>query len=297
MVHGMTCCPCLSTPRTQLILCLRSQAGDDEDDACRLKMEGDPTMWRTLMNEIAPCTGSPGSRDLPDPRSWRDNLRELRKLTGLRRKDFGDDEAHYMKAIARMVSPPGLPDGVVSLPEQFIRPPVVDAVILALQGSVSMEVASHVVLTGMGGVGKTLVASAVARDKSIRRFFSDGVLWIKDRPGDSSAERLLLQLDALARQFEEIVLARHHRQGNTAQQFVDKFDNAQRAQNFFRMWQAKRNLKCLLVVDSAWNRVGVECRNKRRIVYMEPISHTLVDTALLRLTIAAACATLRDPYA
>lgn len=214
-------------------------------------------MWRSLMNEIAPRSSSPGSRGLPDPCSWRENLRELRKLTGLRRGDFGNDEAHYMQAIARMVSPPVLPDGSASLPEQFVKPPAVDAVILALTGSaVSREAARHVVLSGMGGVGKTLIASAVVRDKSIRRFFGDGVLWINDRPGDSSTERLLLQLDALARQFEEIVLARYPRQGNTVRQFVDKFDTVRKAQDFFRMWRAKHNLKCLLVVDSAWNQVG-----------------------------------------
>ncbi|CAM9653348.1 unnamed protein product, partial [Ascophyllum nodosum] len=90
-------------------------------------------------------------------------------------------------------------------------------------------------------------------DKAIRRRFDDGVLWMTDQPGEPSTLRLLNQLNALAWQFENVVLARHHRQGIPLQYVVDKFDTPRKAQEFFLMWKRKLDLKCLLVVDSAWD--------------------------------------------
>ena len=190
---------------------------------------------------------------LPDPLVWREDVSKLMPLTGLRRKDF-ESEKPYMEAIARLVSPLRLPDVLPPLPDYFVRPPLVDDVISGLLGTVSGREPSHIVVTGMGGAGKSLIASAVARDRMVRRSFTDGVLWLNDEPGDFSEKRLLDQLNTLCnKQFQDLVLNRHIRQGRTSQYNALSFENLKDAQEYFAMWQKKFDLRCLFIVDGTWN--------------------------------------------
>lgn len=207
--------------------------------------------WRGLVAEIGDSTCNEVSTNLPNPLSWRKDIEKLGNLTGLRFKEFGSDEPSYVKAITNIVSPPRLPDTVPPLPNYFVRPAMVDDVISKLQNSTR-----HIVVTGMGGAGKTLAASAVAQSKDVRRHFCNGILWLNDKDGGYSEREFLMNLLALATQFRELVLSSFHRQGRFFQYDTPHaFKTLQEAQEHFLTLQNKNNLRCLLVVDNTWNLV------------------------------------------
>lgn len=208
------------------------------------------------MDEIGAGQRFEESTSLPDPRFWREDVKRLVPLTGLRfEKGFKGDEQSYASTVARMVSPPKLPDNLPTLPDYFVKPPLVDDVIAKLRRS--KEITRGVVVTGIGGAGKSLIASAVACDKAITRHFKDGVLWLDDNHTDDFNEQMFLgQLNVLARQFRDLVLTRRFRQGRDGLQYDDiQFEDERVARAFFPMWQKKYELQCLLVVDGVWNKV------------------------------------------
>ena len=232
-----------------LVLC--REAGDDRQIFSR-KMESSPAEWSMIMTNIASFTRGATSASLPDPLTWRDDVGELGNFTGLQRKYFGDDEAGYIKAIATFVSPPRLPDTIPPLPDHFVDRKLVQDVISALTDTAQASQPRCAVLTGLGGAGKTLIASAVAHAKAVRHFFVDGVLWLSDSPEGYREQLLLGQLNSLAKQLRSLVLSRCWRLGQTSQYDDRDFKDLRRARNFL-MWQRKYHLQCLLVLDNACN--------------------------------------------
>lgn len=233
-------------------------------------MKEDEVAWRTLMAEIGGPTrvGDAESTSPPEPRVWRYDITRLAPLTGLRRKEFGKDEESYIKAVASIVSPPRLPEAVPQLPDYFVKPQLVDDFISALLGTGIYEIkAQKVVLTGVGGAGKSLIAASIARaigaagetgissatTYDLQRRFSDGILWLNDGPGDFSKQNFLGQLNTLMEQFRQVVLSRRYRQGRTSQYDVAEFVDVGDATGYFLMWQKKFDLQCLLIVDNTWN--------------------------------------------
>ncbi len=104
--------------------------------------------------------------------------------------DFRDDGqyAARLAMLARQLSEPVAPMGklvaVPSLPPHFLRRP--DR-LRALKDAVLADLHRPVVITGsvartgihgMGGIGKSVLASTLARDHEVRRAFPDGVIWI-----------------------------------------------------------------------------------------------------------------------
>lgn len=74
---------------------------------------------------------------------------------------------------------------------------VIEAVVAVDGGAVGLTGAvSAVGLHGQGGIGKSVLAMAVARDESIRRWFPDGVYWVTV---GEKADLLAVQLELLAR--------------------------------------------------------------------------------------------------
>lgn len=132
----------------------------------------------------------------------------------------------------RLASPPRLPDSLPSS-NHFVKSPLVDEVAKELRHFSGSEAKPwDVVVTGMGGTGKSLASSAVARDKAIRRHFRDGVLWFDDNRGDFSDRWLLGQLSELAKQFRELVLVRHYQQGRELEHQGDFRDQRTRRSTF-----------------------------------------------------------------
>jgi WD40 repeat protein len=96
---------------------------------------------------------------------------------------------------------PGRLDGVPDLPPGFVALPEVDQVVDALlsAGSGAVGVAGDrrsLGLFGQGGVGKSVLAAAVARHAQARAAFPDGVFWVTL---GEHANLLSAQLDLLAR--------------------------------------------------------------------------------------------------
>lgn len=214
-----------------------------------------PETWGKFMVEVRGSTRNAESTTPPDRSHWRQDVEKLAKLTGLPFEGFKGDEPSYIATIATMVSPPTLPDTVPSLPHYFVTPTVVDHVISKLLDNGGGTNTPHAVVTGMGGSGKSLIASAVVRDKIIRRYFSDGILWLNDNAYGYTEDNFLQNLMVLAKQFQELVLRGRYWQGRVFQYESIAFNAIQDAQEYFLEWKKRHNLTCLLVVDNTWNMV------------------------------------------
>lgn len=74
------------------------------------------------------------------------------------------------------------------LPRDYVARP---ALLAAARAALLAEAAAPVVLWGMAGVGKTVLATALGRDPAVRQAFWDGVLWATLGPAPDVPERLL----------------------------------------------------------------------------------------------------------
>jgi len=105
--------------------------------------------------------------------------------------DFRDDDDYEqrLETLARQLSEPVPPMGklvsVPSLPAHFLER---EDRLRALKQSVMADLVRPQVVTGtqartgvhgMGGIGKSVLATALARDTEVRRAFPDGVIWVE----------------------------------------------------------------------------------------------------------------------
>ena len=101
------------------------------------------------------------------------------------------DSARYRESLAKLVAnlkrpeaPIGKLFAVPSLPPYFlgrqdILQRIKDAVQIDLQAPIVITGAtSRVGVQGMGGIGKSVLAAAVARNREVRRAYPDGVIWV-----------------------------------------------------------------------------------------------------------------------
>src|SRR5579872_4249106 len=106
-------------------------------------------------------------------------------------EDFRDD-SHFAQAIQnliRQLEEPIAPLGrLVAVPELPVHYRIQRERLLELRNQILADVLQPVVVTGaaakvgvqgMGGIGKSVLATALARDTEVRRAFPDGVLWIR----------------------------------------------------------------------------------------------------------------------
>ena len=136
---------------------------------------------------------SPGSRR---KRSWRRSCAWVTmplvpdELKLLHCEDFRDDAAYpaHLAQLIRILREPPAPLGkliaVPSLPAQFLSrgeglAKIRDALRADLDRPVVISGAvARVGLHGMGGIGKSVLASALAHDRKVREAFPDGIVWI-----------------------------------------------------------------------------------------------------------------------
>ena len=167
------------------------------------------------------------------------------ELSLLHCEDFRDD-AQYETALRKLVASLSQPNpklgalfAVPSLPPHFLARPdlmcrVRDALLVDLQKpQVITSADAKVGMQGMGGIGKSVLAAALARNREIRQSYPDGIVWI-------GCGQNLTRDDLLARQRD---LAKHlGGDGN--------FDSLPQGQGVLReLLQAKA---VLIVLDDVW---------------------------------------------
>jgi WD40 repeat protein len=125
-------------------------------------------------------------------------------------------------------------DGVPGLPRGFVSRPELDGlrqVVLGPDGAAGVT-GRALGMAGQGGIGKTVLAAALARDDSIRRHFPDGVFWVT--VGE--------QADLVASQ-----IALLERIGVPRPQLRSAAEGAQ------ALREALAGQQCLLVADDVWS--------------------------------------------
>lgn len=133
---------------------------------------------------------------------------------------------------------PGALINVPDLPPHFLpRPEDVAALKQAVLATTNQPVvvtgtAQKVGLQGMGGIGKSVLATALACDEEVRRMFPDGVLWLTVGQNPPALTRLQSQLAAML--------------DDTPQ----AFDDTQQGRAHLSKLFAER--ACLLIVDDVW---------------------------------------------
>jgi hypothetical protein len=172
------------------------------------------------------------------------------ELSLLHCEDFRNDrnyEAVFAKLIAGLRQPtPDLADlfAVPSLPPHFRERPelmrrVRDALLVDLQKPTITEKVALVGMLGLGGIGKTVLAAALARNRQVRQSFPDGVVWIACGQGLTDEDLLKRQRD----------VARYLGGDNT-------FDSLSQGLETLRRLLA--NKAVLLVLDDVWRAANAE---------------------------------------
>jgi WD40 repeat protein len=169
----------------------------------------------------------------------------------LHAEDFRDDtvyEQHLQNLIRQLseaIPPVGKLVAVPELPASFLAQPdrikaLRDLLLVDLQKPVVVSgAAARVGLQGMGGIGKSVLASALAHRPEVRRAFPDGVFWITlgQKPQMAELQRWV------ARELGDEALFADERSGKEC----------------LRKLLAGR--KALLVLDDVWQREHAEAFN------------------------------------
>ena len=143
-------------------------------------------------------------------------------------------------ALVAALCPGLIADGVPALPEGFVAREELEGLRLALLGSGDGVIAitgKALGLHGQGGIGKTVLATALARDASVREHFPDGIFWVTVGERGDLVElqiRLLAQLGA----------------GH------GELRSASEGLALLRAALAER--QCLLVVDDVWSAAAAQ---------------------------------------
>jgi len=160
---------------------------------------------------------------------------------------------------ANMINVPGLPPHFLPRPEDLGK--IKDLLLAESDETVVVTGASrNVGLQGMGGIGKTVMAAAVARNDEVRQAFPDGVIWIT-----LGQEPKLTQ-----------------RQSDLAESLgygTAVFNDVQQGQ--IRLSELLADKSCLIILDDVWDSEHIEAFNR-----LGPDCRMLITTRDARIIIA-----------
>ena len=157
--------------------------------------------------------------------------------------DFRDGSGYsksfetLLRQLSEPVPPMGKLIGVPSLPPHLLKQPdrlraIKDAVLADIVSPVVVSgTAARTGIHGMGGIGKSVLATVLARDHQVRRAFPDGVLWVPigKEPNLVELQRLTAKAFDNPGHFEKVGEGKAH----LTRLFADK--------------------ACLLILDDLWN--------------------------------------------
>jgi NB-ARC domain/TIR domain len=195
------------------------------------------------------------------------------QLTVMHCEDFRDDseyDARLQKLIEnlRRPEPPlGALKNVPNLPRTFLARPhltwrVKDALLVNLQRPLVItgaaataedqgDAAQRIGVQGMGGIGKSVLAAVLARDREVRRAYPDGVVWLSFGP----------QPD----------LAAHMREFAAQLECDNTFGTIAQGKGILRAFCKRKAV--LVVLDDVWN-----ARDAEAFDVLGPRCKTLVTT-------------------
>ena len=136
-----------------------------------------------------------------------------------------------------------IPREAPKLPVTYVpRTAMLERVVTDLTNVERLASATHCLL-GMGGGGKTLMASSVVRHDRVLSNFKDGVLWV---PVGSEGKDVALLLEHLA-----IELARLPT--DKPRSCPNRFNGAEEVVRHLSAVRAEGDLRCLVVLDNVWD--------------------------------------------
>jgi len=196
--------------------------------------------------------------------------------------DFRSDE-HYSKALtelSRILAKPMKPLGILykvpSLPPHFLyRKEDLDKMINIIladirEPTLSKSTPQPLVVHGMGGVGKSVLASALARTIDTRRTFTDGIFWLEFSNFKNEADLLNNLLENIATI------------GSVFNDDLRKYTDKNTA--LVQLTQDLHNKKVLIILDDVWGVTQVEpflnVMNPHCRVLLTTREQTLIPAAL-----------------
>jgi hypothetical protein len=102
------------------------------------------------------------------PRALKPDLGKLRSLPVAERRSEGE--------LGRLVNVPNLPSHFLPRPGDFQA--LKDALLAGITKPVALTGTGKIGVQGMGGIGKTVLAAALAHDLEVRQAFPDGIYWL-----------------------------------------------------------------------------------------------------------------------
>ena len=158
-----------------------------------------------------------------------------------------DEKVDRLTSLVEKMRPPGLPDkaalpaGALALPRSYVERAAAQQVADGLTNP--EEPLTPYTVVGMGGGGKSVLASAVVRMSSVREHFRGGIFWM--RVGRGAKNSLLPLLQGLAREMGAAPT-------DTPHGVPHVLDSLEKVQQHLTSVASTDNFPRLVVLDDVW---------------------------------------------
>lgn len=155
----------------------------------------------------------------------------------------------HVASLVQQLIPPSLPvlarvpDGAVTLPKPYVKRASMAGEVISYLTSTERNISPYK-LIGMGGGGKTFLASSVVEDEVVRQYFQQGMFWV--RVGREGKGQLKALLEGLARDISRAPT-------DTPHGVPHEFDSSDEVIRHLTMVVAGSRLPRLVVLDDVWD--------------------------------------------